>query len=578
MLKQGSLIRKRYTRLLLCFLFGWLAYSVNLMTDSILGGSQLGELALTAVSIVTPLYSVVYFFAYALTPGAGVLYGRFLGAFDRESAYRIAGGSVLSSLAISALTALGLLAIREPFLAYYDCTGQLYDYAVAYYNWLIAFTLVTPVSMTFYYLNLADGDALCPVIGTLANIGVNISLSIILCRRFGIGGLGMATTLAALAEGLIRACHLLRRSSSVRFRWRWRWRDQWDAAKLSISRCTYFLFLAVVDVAVNKLILVSCGETMIPAYAVINLAFSLFETVGAAFDAGEGFLSVSLGERNNYGIRSVMRVISRAAVWICLALTAVIFFGASYIPALFGLETPAVIDAAVRAARIMAFSALPFGITYLGLDIYATLNKPGLSFLISILNNLLCPLSLAVPLSLAFGFIGLTVGMALSAYLVIGLFALIVCVRCGRAGFPLYLTDYGETVESFDLRVTPESVTVLRDKVSAALTEHGFAPRNIDLLLEALYARILEKNPGRTVCSECTLLFGADRVRILVRDNGVLFSFADEIGAAPSSDARVPGSLPEQTGEKSYTLTTSFNRNGFVFGRGNDAQARSNFT
>ncbi|MBQ0041496.1 MAG: hypothetical protein KBS56_05650 [Clostridiales bacterium] len=61
------------------------------------------------------------------------------------------------------------------------------------------------------------------------------------------------------------------------------------------------------------------------------------------------------------------------------------------------------------------------------------------------------------------------------------------------------------------------------------------------------------------------MLFGPNHVRIIVRDNGVIFNFVDENNAVESMNAYVLNSLLERTKDKEYLITTSLNRNGFVF-------------
>ena len=76
MLKQGTFINKRFNTLLLGCFWGNLAYTINLMTDSIISGNVLGEVSLQAVSIVYPLFSVVYVFAYLIAPTVHVATNR----------------------------------------------------------------------------------------------------------------------------------------------------------------------------------------------------------------------------------------------------------------------------------------------------------------------------------------------------------------------------------------------------------------------------------------------------------------------------------------------------------------------
>ena len=133
MLKQGAFINKKFNKLLLGCFWGNLAYVINLMTDSIISGNVLGEVSLQAVSIVYPLFSVVYFFAYLIAPGAGVIFGKLIGEFNKDEASRVAGTTFTATAIIGAFLAAGLWLIKLPFLTYYGCSGQLMQDASQYY-------------------------------------------------------------------------------------------------------------------------------------------------------------------------------------------------------------------------------------------------------------------------------------------------------------------------------------------------------------------------------------------------------------------------------------------------------------
>jgi len=64
---------------------------------------------------------------------------------------------------------------------------------------------------------------------------------------------------------------------------------------------------------------------------------------------------------------------------------------------------------------------------------------------------------------------------------------------------------------------------------------------------------------------ECTLLFDSKQVSIIIRDDGKIFNFTDEDNTIESLNAHVLNSILEKTKHKNYLITTSFNRNGFVF-------------
>lgn len=565
MLKQGAFISKRFNKLLMGSIWGSLAYAVNLMTDSLVSGNQLGEVALQAVSIVYPLFSVVYFFAYLMPLGASVLFGKAIGEFKQEEAYRAAGTGVISSVIISILLAGGLWCVKIPFLTYFECTGELLEDASTYYDWMILFAFIEPIEAIGYYLVIADGEALLLSVANTTNITVNVILSVVLSNIYGIAGLGMATCIGEVLFLTGVLSHLLKKSNNIKFRFCLDLKIVGRSIVLSFSEYMYYLFLAIVDIVLNKIIMSSCGVEYIPAYSVVNLVFSVCEIFNSINVASMGLVTCFLGERNNHDLHFIFRKIVYATVVMAVCVTAFFFFGAPLMPIIYGLETPVTVNAAVFASRIMSFAVLGFGVCYLSTSFSSYLEKPGQACFISFLNDVFAPLLLSLVFGSLWGFSGIAIGMCLSGYFAFGLYAIVRIPKRGTAGFPVYVEDYGEDGFSWDLRVTSDSLTELRDEVSKVLANHDYEIENIDLLLEEFFTRVMEKNPGKTVTAECTLLFSVNRVRIIVRDDGVLFNFIDENNRVESLNAYVLNSLLEKTKKKNYVLTTSFNRNGFVF-------------
>lgn len=565
MLKQGTFISKKYYSLLFFNLLAWSAGSINSMIDAILGGYQLGEVALTAISIVSPLWSLVLFFSFVYTPGCGILYGMSIGKFEKEESNRIAGTSAVTSIIVGVVSAGLLFAFKMPFLYYYGCTGELLKNASTYYNWYIVLALIMPLINTVYYLVLAEGGAFYYMLGTVGSIVSNMILSYALCIKIGVSGLGIATVVSCAINGIFLALHFFTKKSTVHFSLAFDTKALKRACVLSANTALNYIFLASVDIIMNKIIVDSCGQIYIAAYSVVNLILTMFLVSGGTFDSCQGICTSYIGEKNNYGVRNILSTAIKSLCVICIVMMVALYLAAPVIPKIYGLTTPEVIEASIRATRILAISSIPFGITYFAYQIYTCLNRPLLSVVMAFLYNFFCPLLLSIPLAYKFGFDGVSIGMSVSSFLVIALFIWFIRTRYGKEGFPLYLEETGEEVVAWDLNVTRDMIPEIRDKAKAELDKHGYEIKHLEILIEELYTRIYEKNQGKTICSECALLFGPDHVRIIVRDNGVIFNFVDENNAVESLNAHVLNSLLERTTEKEYLITTSFNRNGFVF-------------
>lgn len=565
MLKQGTFINKRFNKLFLGCFWGNLAYAINLMTDSIISGNALGEVSLQAVSIIYPLFSVVYFFSYLIAPGAGVLFGKLIGEFNKDEASRVAGTTFVATTIIGVFLAVGLWLLKMPFLSCYGCTGALLQEASQYYNWLILYAVIDCLAVPLYYLTVTDGEAVLVSVANTSNIAANVVLSIVLSAQYGIAGLGMATCIGRMLTVISYLPHLLKKTNNVQCHFCLDFKYVRRAIYLSFSYYMYYIFLAVVDIVLNKIIIMTCGVELIPAYAVINLVFGTCEVYEALTNASMGLITCFLGERNSHDMNLIFRKIGRTLFVMATGLWAAFFFGAPLVPQLFGLETAVTIDAAILASRIMSFTAFGFGVSFIIGNVLYSIEKPLLSCFNSFLNDAVMPLLCSVVLGSLWGFTGIAIGMALSPYMAFVVYALVMISLRGKKGFPFYYDAGDEEGVSYDLYVTKESIPEVRDWVNQQLVAHGFNIENLEILIEEFYTRVLEKNPGKRVLSECTLLFSENQVRILVRDNGVIFNFVDENNAVESLNAHVLNSLLERTKDKEYLITTSLNRNGFVF-------------
>ena len=565
MLRQGTFINKKFNRLLFGCFWGNLAYAINLMTDTIISGNALGEISLQAVAIVFPLFSVAYFFAYLFTPGASVIFGKLIGEFDKDEASRVVGTTFVATALIGTFLTLGLWLIKIPFLTYYGCTGQLMQEASQYYNWLILFAILECLFVPMYYLTATDGEAVLGSVANIVDIVTNIILSIILSEKYGIAGLGMATCMGKILAIISYSAHFFKKSNNVKFHFCLKLKYLKRAIYLSSSCYFYYIYLAVVDIVLNKIIINTCGIELIPAYAVVNLVFGTCEIYEALSAASMGLITCFLGERNSHDMNLLFRQMGRALLVMAVGLWAVFFFGASLMPQLFGLETATTINASIVASRIMSFTTLGFGMAYVTGNVLYTIEKPLLSCLESFLADAAMPLLCSLIAGSLGGFTGIVIGMALSPYLACAVYSMIMISIKGKKGFPFYFETENEEGISYDLYVTKDSIPEVRDWVYSQLTEHGFNIENIEILIEEFYTRVLEKNPGKRVLSECTLLFSKNQVRIIIRDNGVIFNFMDENNKLESINAHVLNSLLEKTKEKEYLVTTAFNRDGFVF-------------
>jgi len=550
MLKEGSFINRRYNLLLICNIITYLAYIFSEFIDSLLGGNHLGETALAAIGIIYPLVSLRSFNNNLVTAGSTILYGNKLGEFDTEGAYRVVGQGVIANLLLGLLQAALLFLFKERFLRFFGCTGRLYEYASVYYQYMIVLAILDPFYYFVYSLVLNDNDPAITLTSDLSCIGFNAVLSVFLVDRFGISGLGIATVISYLVGLAICFVHYFKKRNSVHLKWAFNLKEIGQSVVLGLGVSMNFILIAVVGMLMNKYIISCFGSHLLPAYTVVNFVISCFNTFQALRTSGSGFCSVFYGENNPHGIRLLMKNVGKITVLLGLLVGAVFIFLAPWVPSLYGITTPEVYRHAVFACRALGATAIFSGLIEVAYSYYAILGHPGCSIAATVLYTFLFPLTLGLGFAGFMGFDGISLGLAITpAATVLCLSAFLLLFR-GKADFPLYLASTDEIAHTLDFAINDSVQMQLNERLAGILDKKQLS---LTLsLLEKQFDIIRAHNPARKVLAEVTLLCGPEKMRIIVRDNGIIHDGRQE-------------PLPEQAeADRAYTVTTSYNRNGYI--------------
>ena len=460
--------------------------------------------------------------------------------------------------------------IKDVFLGYYNPSPEIYSYAEQYYRYFKFVALVMPIYVTLVDTVYCDGDELICNLSYVLQVGGNILSSVLLCRVIGIAGVSLGSVIGCVLSMSVLIIHFLRKCSSLRFVWFISLRTIFDVIKFSIVDAGMYLFLAIQLLVFNKLIIHNFGSEYLPVLTVVASLVEMTVIFDGLGQALEPLVAVYNGEGNTKGITSSMKIAGKLAVIEGIAATVLVLIFAGLFVRLFGVSDPVLASMAKTAVRIAAFS-MPFAaLCFLFTSYFLYMKRIGLAFFISMLNNLILPLLLAVPMGILAGINGIWAGIMLSYILTVACGALIVYRIKGKLTFPLLLDPVqNEKVCIFDARITEKEIIDMRNRAEALLREKKVQDRtimNVMLIIEDACLLIGEKNKGKTVTCECTLITD-DEITMILRDDGVIFDITDAEADVSSLRQFVVAGIMEKQQHKKYLKTSGLNRNVFRFAR-----------
>lgn len=174
--------------------------------------------------------------------------------------------------------------------------------------------------------------------------------------------------------------------------------------------------------------------------------------------------------------------------------------------------------------------------------------------------------------SFIFGFNGMWAGFVAATIMTLAVAIIFVYLRFGKENFPFLLKDMKSEIIVMDDTLTNENVSKLSKNVGSCIESHGFLKAEANraaLFVEEISLTILEKNVNarEPILVEISLFFETDSILIIERDSGELFDLTDPNLHVDGLSSYVLSGLMEAQKDKTYLVTTGYNRNMIRFMR-----------
>lgn len=559
--------------------FAWMAgassisFFVCLMSgeiDSIIAGNQINEQALSAVGIVVSISTLMYFISTTISGGAPVLFTKKMGEYKEDEAYKVIGTSVIYSIILGIVMALLLWLFRDDLLAFFGLTDELYTYCCQYYEWFIILAIFMPFNWLVYQLVYMDGNEKLTASSDFLQFILNTTLSVILCRHYGLSGISLSTTISVFLVTCYLCIHFFTKKCSIKFKFWFSFKHVLESFKLSISLSADYLFASITSIFANKMVIVLFGAFYLPILNIIVFATAVSQVTQSVSSAATPFICNYHAEKNSSGVISMLKVMFVSSLIVGLIVAVILFVFSESIPVLFGITSPELAIYSAEFLRAFAIFVVCVPLLYMITQYFLLTDRTIIAFLSLFVNLLVSPVVCLIVGSLNFGIEGLVWGYALYPLASFVVVLLIVFILKGKAKLPYLLPEYNKQSKNIHIEVKEENVEYMQREVLdfiSKFTDEKIRMKRFILFCESMIVTIIENNKDnkKKVFSEISIIVDDTNVTLIQKDNGLLYNqgLYDNETKLTSREI-VKYYVSNKPDQKNYMKSTGFNQYSFT--------------
>lgn len=419
--RNYELLRNKFSEFFLPTLFTSMAGNICLFVDGLIVSFLIGAGSLSAIQIVAPVITFVNLIYWMIGLGGSVLCSVSKAEFDDIKSKGYFSVSIISLLTIGILiTLFGLLFSTN--IAQFLCSSQhvLVPEVTLYFNALILGMPFLCYMMSLSYFIRADGIPTLPFRAILiANI-VNICCDVIYIQFFGLGiaGAAYATTTGYIVGSIIISYYFFKSERTLNFI-RLKAGTFIDYLKNIVtsgfSSSSTQLYLTLKLFVINLLIGIVIGKSGLIAFSICyNSLFILYIFLIGTAQTMSPIVSVYFKEEDYLGVNYIIKKSLKIVLTASLVLSILFIVYPQALLFLYSVKDPADIPIVLNALRLFAISYVGTAITFLYTFYAQAIQKNQLSTIISLLEGLIVPITVASALSFIIGGNGIWISFTIA--------------------------------------------------------------------------------------------------------------------------------------------------------------------
>ena len=388
-----TVIGKRFRSVFVASLASMSISYVLILTDNVVAGQFVGDEAVAAMTLVSPLMTFVFFLSYMVADGLAMMFSYAKGRNDRDKANELFGMGTIAAVALGVVLTIVFVAFDEKIMSVWKISPHLMTYALDYYHGLMFIALPALLNIYFYTIYIAEGEESICVKASIAMFVVNMVLDILLAQNFGVVGIGVATTVGNLVSFLWHVPYLFSKKCQLKFGRYWNNREFAQGIFYSWYHSMDTLCLTLLPLIFAQFTVWRFGEGELIVVTVVNNLIALLIAIYTGLvDCLQPMVCQYHAEGALHSVTKTMRLGISSTIAVTLAIIVFGMIFAEFLPGLFGVNREEILYAdAVLAARIFLPFTLFLGVVLMFANYYIYIERLNLGALLKFLLLLILP-------------------------------------------------------------------------------------------------------------------------------------------------------------------------------------------
>ena len=542
-----------------------LATYMSTVSSTLIAGRIVGNNALCAINLVSPLTGYANFIAGMIGIGSSLIYFRYLGADNTKKANEVFSQGIVLSIISGLLIFVIMTFGRDFYFNSLNVSQAVLNEAKIYWSFYRLFVSFLPFDFLLYELLFPDTKRI--IAANIVLYVVGIGSSILLTRLYGTYGTSFGMAIGIIACDLVLCSHFFSNNSEFKFVFHFSFKDTLEVLRVSLVDSSTYLDTSLLVAFINRYVIIHFSESMLPITSIMITILDItviFDCVGSAYAP---VAEVYLGEENYKDEIDLTKYSLSIAIVLGAIFTLIFIIFAPLFPRFFNMNDPYEINLLIKLIRLFAPSLLLYSVSYMMISHYIAIRRITIAVIFEWLKAFIMPAICAFVFGNLFGFEGMWASFIIAQ--IISVFGMLLVIRLifGKER-SVWILDVGEyPTFSKSYIVNSDSIIEARNDAELFLKENSIdngITSKIMMTIEDM-TNLIKNHNNRKVIVQYNICIRDNCIYIYERDNGKPYELSNLGSDISSFNEYVFSCVVNSFDYKQHLIVVDYNRNIFEY-------------